>query len=161
MVARDPVCGMEVQEDSAAAVSQYQGKKYYFCSESCRIAFDRDPVRYLFAPPVPDVPGTAREHGHGAARPPAGKRERIDLPVRGMSCASCAVNIQKSLSRVPGVDKAEVNFATSKAAVVYDPRMVRAEDLVAAVRESGYDIGTVKTDILIEGMVCASCVQKV
>jgi len=88
-------------------------------------------------------------------------QERIDLPVRGMSCAGCAVNIQKSLSRLKGVDKAEVNFATSKATVIFDPRLVRLTDFVAAVRESGYDVGTVAADLMLEGIVCASCVQKV
>ncbi|MDH7512724.1 MAG: heavy metal translocating P-type ATPase [Clostridiales bacterium] len=87
--------------------------------------------------------------------------ERIDLPVRGMSCAGCAANIQKALSRLEGVEKAEVNFATSKATVVFDPRMVRAEDFVAAIRESGYDVGTAAADLMLEGIVCASCVQKV
>jgi YHS domain-containing protein len=44
---RDPVCGMEVSRQKAAAVTQYHGKTYYFCAEACRQAFDRNPEKYL------------------------------------------------------------------------------------------------------------------
>jgi Cu+-exporting ATPase len=160
-MARDPVCGMEVQEDRAAAVSDYRGKKYYFCSAACKTAFDQNPEKYLPASLSTDLSDTARGHGAGAAGPTADRRGRIDLPVRGMSCSSCAVNIQKSLSRLEGVEKAEVNFASSKATVIFDPRMVKPEDFVAAIRQSGYDVRTAAADILIEDIVCASCVQKI
>ncbi len=89
------------------------------------------------------------------------RQERIDLPVRGMSCASCAANIQKSLSRLEGVEKAEVNFATSKATVIFNPRLVRLADFVTAIRETGYDVGTAAVELMLEGIVCASCVLKV
>lgn len=160
-MARDPVCGMEVKEASAAAVSEYRGKKYYFCSVACRTSFDQNPEKYLSASRSSELSDAARGHGVGAAEPSSGRQERLDLPVRGMSCVSCAVNIQKSLSRVRGVKMAEVNFASSKATVIFDPRMVKPEDLVAAVRQSGYDVEAAAADILIEGIVCASCVQKV
>ena len=43
----DPVCGMSVDEQSAAATSEYKGKTYYFCSKGCKVAFDKDPEQYL------------------------------------------------------------------------------------------------------------------
>ena len=46
-MARDPVCGMAVEEDKAAAVSEYKGEKYYFCAVGCKKAFDADPEKYL------------------------------------------------------------------------------------------------------------------
>ena len=90
-----------------------------------------------------------------------GKAQRIDLPVRGMSCAGCAANIQKNLRGLDGVDKADVNFATSMATVIYDPDVVKPADFASRIREIGYDVGTVTTEIPIEGIVCASCVQKI
>lgn len=45
--ATDPVCGMEVDTDTAAATSDYNGKTYYFCAPGCKKQFDRDPERYL------------------------------------------------------------------------------------------------------------------
>ncbi len=43
---RDPVCRMYVDADSATIKSEYQGKTYYFCSEECKQAFDRNPEKY-------------------------------------------------------------------------------------------------------------------
>lgn len=45
-MARDPVCGMEVDEKDAAGVSQHNGKTYYFCSQHCKEQFDRQPQQY-------------------------------------------------------------------------------------------------------------------
>jgi P-type Cu+ transporter len=42
----DPICGMEVVEVNAAAVSEYNGKTYYFCCEGCKEAFDENPQQY-------------------------------------------------------------------------------------------------------------------
>ncbi len=47
MAAIDPVCGMTVEEDKAAATSEYKGKTYYFCARGCKVVFDRDPEKYL------------------------------------------------------------------------------------------------------------------
>jgi P-type Cu+ transporter len=44
---RDPVCDMEVDPQTAAAKSEYQGKTYYFCSLSCKQDFDADPKQYI------------------------------------------------------------------------------------------------------------------
>ncbi|MBI3978300.1 MAG: YHS domain-containing protein [Chloroflexi bacterium] len=45
-MAKDPVCGMTVQEHSAAGKSEYQGQTYYFCSPGCKTAFEKDPAKY-------------------------------------------------------------------------------------------------------------------
>jgi Cu+-exporting ATPase len=44
---RDPVCGMIVEPATAAASCVYQGKTYYFCAVGCKVAFEKDPERYL------------------------------------------------------------------------------------------------------------------
>jgi YHS domain-containing protein len=43
---RDPVCGMEVEPETAAASREYRGTPYYFCSTKCRDKFDAEPARY-------------------------------------------------------------------------------------------------------------------
>jgi Cu+-exporting ATPase len=45
-MAKDPVCGMQVVEGTAAATSEYRGKTYYFCSPACKAAFDKNPEKY-------------------------------------------------------------------------------------------------------------------
>ncbi len=46
-MAKDPVCGMDVDEKTAAGQSVYQGKTYYFCSPGCKQAFDKEPQKYV------------------------------------------------------------------------------------------------------------------
>ena len=48
-MAIDPVCGMQVDEENAAGTSEYKGKRYYFCAEGCKVAFDKDPEKYVEA----------------------------------------------------------------------------------------------------------------
>ena len=43
---RDPVCGMTIERDEAAATSEYQGKTFYFCNPGCKAKFDAEPGRY-------------------------------------------------------------------------------------------------------------------
>jgi Cu+-exporting ATPase len=62
---------------------------------------------------------------------------RLDLPLEGMSCASCAAHIEHALNKLDGVT-ATVNFATEQAAVEYDPAVVTPDVLVAAVADAGY-----------------------
>jgi Cu+-exporting ATPase len=63
--------------------------------------------------------------------------ERLDLPVEGMTCASCAVRIEKKLNRLEGVS-ATVNFATETATVEFDPAVASPHALVGAVEAAGY-----------------------
>ena len=46
-MAKDPVCGMNVNEETAAGQSEYKGKTYYFCAPGCKAAFDKEPEKYL------------------------------------------------------------------------------------------------------------------
>lgn len=46
-MAKDPVCGMQVDEKNAAATSQYQGQTYYFCAKVCKGEFDKEPIKYV------------------------------------------------------------------------------------------------------------------
>jgi len=46
VMAKDPICGMDVDEKKAAATSEYNGKTYYFCAPGCKRAFDKDPAKY-------------------------------------------------------------------------------------------------------------------
>ncbi|MBI3001759.1 MAG: YHS domain-containing protein [Deltaproteobacteria bacterium] len=45
-MAKDPVCGMDVDEKKAAATTVQEGKTYYFCSNSCKARFDKEPEKY-------------------------------------------------------------------------------------------------------------------
>ena len=66
--------------------------------------------------------------------------ETVSLPVTGMMCAACARTIENTLGDTPGVEKANVNFATGRATVVFDPSIVSVAGLAEAVRDVGYDV---------------------
>ncbi len=87
--------------------------------------------------------------------------ERIDLPITGMSCASCALKIERGLASVEGVSKAAVNFAAEKATVFFDPAQTNLSHLIEKVEDLGYGAKVEKVLLPIQGMTCASCVNKV
>jgi Cu+-exporting ATPase len=107
----------------------------------------------------------------------------VTLALEGMTCASCALRIEKGLKKVPGVADAGVNLATERAIVAYDPAQASIEDLLRKVDAVGYtatpviDQQTVAptlptpsahavdeertTDFAISRMTCASCARRV
>jgi Cu+-exporting ATPase len=58
MKVKDPVCGMMVDMESAAATSTYKGQTYYFCSPGCKASFDKDPEKHTAAGEM------GEHHGH-------------------------------------------------------------------------------------------------
>lgn len=60
------------------------------------------------------------------------------LYLTGMHCSSCALLIERSLKKVPGVEKANVNFAAEKATVLYDEAATDSSALIKAVEQAGY-----------------------
>jgi Cu+-exporting ATPase len=68
-------------------------------------------------------------------------KQRIILPIEGMSCAACAQTVQQALGATPGVAAASVNYATAKAAVDYDDAQTGVGRLAKAVRDAGYQCG--------------------
>ena len=61
----------------------------------------------------------------------------VELPISGMTCASCANRIERKLNKLDGVT-ATVNYATEKATVDFDATTVAPEQLLAAVEAAGY-----------------------
>ena len=85
---------------------------------------------------VESVPSAERLVGTTGASPAA---ERCDLTVVGMHCASCVGRVEKALKQVPGVQDATVNLLAERAAIRFDARQAKPEDLIAAIEASGYD----------------------
>ncbi len=102
---------------------------------------------------------------------------RIVLALEGMTCASCAIRIEKGLKKVPGVKDASVNFATEQATVTYDSTQTGLEQMVQKVDAVGYKAvplvlpasRPVKDEpdsesravLDLEGMTCASCAMRI
>jgi len=160
-MAKDLVCGMEVKEEETAATSVYKGKTYFFCSKGCKEKFDKDPEKYILREGSEYEKMREEKSSPEQKKTEDAKTERINLPIVGMSCASCSATIERGLTSLKGVKRAAVNFATSKASVIFEPQLVKADELISSIRKSGYEVGTVSFELPIQGIVCASCVQKI
>ncbi|NNB14808.1 heavy metal translocating P-type ATPase [Pseudomonas fragi] len=84
---------------------------------------------------------------------------QFDLPIDGMTCASCAGRVEKSLAKVPGVRSVSVNLATEQARVEAPAESLPA--LVEAVQQAGYSVPAHSLELDINGMTCASCAGRV
>ena len=64
----------------------------------------------------------------------------IDLPIAGMTCASCVNRIERFLKKTPGVEDAVVNLATEVATIRFLPDVAGTAELVGAIEAAGYDV---------------------
>ncbi|MGD2272601.1 MAG: heavy metal translocating P-type ATPase, partial [Desulfobacterales bacterium] len=87
--------------------------------------------------------------------------QKITLPITGMTCANCALNIERGVKRLTGVDDASVNFAAEQAAVSFDPQQVQIRDVVEKINKSGYGVSTAKVELPLTGMTCANCAMNI
>ncbi|BBN52596.1 copper-transporting ATPase [Pseudomonas chlororaphis subsp. aurantiaca] len=83
----------------------------------------------------------------------------FDLPIAGMTCASCAGRVERALSKVAGAMAVSVNLATEQARVQAPSDSLPA--LMAAVQDAGYSVPAHSLELNIGGMTCASCVGRV
>ncbi|MEJ2366466.1 MAG: heavy metal translocating P-type ATPase [Deltaproteobacteria bacterium] len=99
-----------------------------FASEQATVSFDPEQIE------VDELIRKIEDIGYGIAT------AKVELPVTGMTCASCAMNIERTLNKkVPGVVQASVNFASERAAVQYLPNLTSVEEMIVAIRQAGYD----------------------
>jgi Cu+-exporting ATPase len=66
--------------------------------------------------------------------------KEVTLSLGGLHCAACVARVEKALSQAPGVDRAQVNLATRRAKVKFDPRQTNVNDLQQAVVAAGYEV---------------------
>src|SRR3989344_9570052 len=99
-MAKDPVCGMEIDEKKAKFSTVKNGKKYYFCSKKCYDNFNKKNPLKKSALNKNTIKNNI---------------QKSTIAISGMHCATCAQTIEKALSKTKGVVKAGVNFASEKA----------------------------------------------
>jgi Cu+-exporting ATPase len=89
------------------------------------------------------------------------KADKATIHITGMTCTTCARTIRKGLSKTHGVAQADVNFASEKASIEYDPKKVDLARIKDTVSQLGYGVATKKSIFPVSGMTCASCVARV
>lgn len=93
----------------------------------------------------------------------AERKKELALPVIGMTCASCAVKVQKALASVPGVEVQNVNVAAGLVGLRLDRADVPYEDVERAIEDVGYEVSWDRAEFLVLGMMgthCQSAIEK-
>jgi len=124
-MAKDPVCGMEIDEKKAKFSTVKNDKKYYFCSKNCYNKFTNKKQV------------TKKEI---QIKKTSNNIQKTTIVISGMHCATCAQTIEKALSKTTGVLKASVNFASEKANVEFDKSKIDEASLNEVVKKSGYKV---------------------
>lgn len=83
--------------------------------------------------------------------------KKISLPVTGMTCANCAMNVEGALKKLPGILDANVSFASEQASLSYDPEKAGINDLVSSIHDAGYGVATRSIEFPVTGMTCTNC----
>jgi Cu+-exporting ATPase len=73
--------------------------------------------------------------------------QKITLPITGMTCANCAINIERGVKKLHGVTDVGVNFASEQAAIRFDPEALTVKDLVDTIHRSGFTVATTKIEL--------------
>jgi Cu+-exporting ATPase len=87
--------------------------------------------------------------------------DKITLPVAGMTCANCAMNIERAVKKLNGVAEAQVNFAAEQAAISFDPAQLQIKDVIDKIQGSGFSVPTNKTEFAVTGMTCVNCAANI
>jgi len=149
----DPVCGMEIEEQNAAAKREVNGQTIYFCSDNCAEKFDADPQAYVRHEEAPVI-GSATT----GVNPALPGLVQAELPIVNLDCATCVQTIERAVRQLDGVQQATVNFATARAHITYDPSRLSLADIQQAIKKAGYTVGGADAIFKIKDLRCASCV---
>jgi Cu+-exporting ATPase len=87
--------------------------------------------------------------------------QEIDLPITGMTCANCARTVERTLKKTEGIAEANVNFASERAHVSFDPAQLNVNQMIERIDKAGYGVAQATMELPITGMTCASCVRNV
>src|SRR5579883_112790 len=109
------------------------------------------PAAAVAAAPEPPASAAAVSLAPAAAAAAAATAQ-LTLPIAGMTCAACVRRVERVLAAQAGVAQAEVNFASRRARVAYDPARTGLASLVGAVREAGYDASLARTSFHVAGL---------
>jgi Cu+-exporting ATPase len=87
--------------------------------------------------------------------------QKVTLPITGMTCANCAMNIERTVKKLNGIKDANVNFAAEQAIVAFDPKLLHLKDIVDNIHNSGYTVSKAKIELPVTGMTCANCAMNI
>lgn len=98
---------------------------------------------------IPSIEAAVSKAGYALAPP---ETRQVQLRIGGMTCAACAARVEKVLGKLPGVESANVNLATEKADIRYDPAQVRLSAIRSAIEKAGYTPETIASRADVEDL---------
>ena len=87
-------------------------------------------------------------------------QKHLTLPILGMTCANCVATVERNLKKVDGVDTANVNLSSERAAVTYDPAKATLIDMIARVQRAGYEVAMGQAALSIRNLSDAADVTR-
>src|SRR5699024_3706376 len=87
--------------------------------------------------------------------------EERNLQISGMTCTACASRVEKGISKMPGVDRANVTFALERLRVEYDTEETKLDEFKEKIEKIGYGVIEEKAEFEISGMTCAACATRI
>jgi Cu+-exporting ATPase len=88
------------------------------------------------------------------------EQKHLTLPVLGMTCANCVATVERNLKKVEGVQTANVNLSSERAAVSYDPERANLGDFIDRIRRAGYEVAVGEASLGIKNLTDASDVSR-
>jgi P-type Cu+ transporter len=88
------------------------------------------------------------------------EQKHLSLPILGMTCANCVATVERNLSKVDGVETANVNLSSERAAVSYDPTKASIRDFISRVERAGYEIAMGEATLGIKNLSDATDTQR-
>jgi len=157
MVVIDPVCGMEIDPETAEYKTKYKGKNFYFCAKSCLIGFREKPEFYLKAQgPSDDSINPSIAHNGGNSGGGV-----LTVPISGIKEHSTERKFRDIIESIPGILEIVTDADREIATIKYDSRESSSRKIIEILDPAGFAVPLQKTELIIGGMSCASCVIKI
>ena len=87
--------------------------------------------------------------------------KQVTLPITGMHCRNCSETVARGLRKLDGVEAADVNYATERATVAFNPSVLDEIGIIERIQDIGYGVATGEIELPITGMHCVNCAATV
>jgi Cu+-exporting ATPase len=124
-------CALRI-EKGLSKLEGVQSANVNFAMERATVEFDNAKVN------TDKIEEIIDKLGYSVIKETEKNANKADLKITGMSCAACSARIEKQLSKLRGVSKANVNLTTEKATVEFDPSVIKISEIIKAVESIGY-----------------------
>lgn len=124
-------CALRI-EKGLSKLEGVQSANVNFAMERATVEFDNAKVS------TDKIEEIIDKLGYSVIKETEKNANKADLKITGMSCAACSARIEKQLSKLSGVSKANVNLTTEKATVEFDPSEIKISEIIKAVESIGY-----------------------